>query len=109
MDTEVIYLGHDNRVDLILKASSSAASLAGVTKITMTFDSTLITGSSASSGVITWQGSGYATGEVRAALGAQSIEPSRYDVPVIVYDSVNTTGLVWDIVPIRVRPEVEGT
>jgi hypothetical protein len=110
MDTEVVYLGHGNTIDLLLKASSSAASLSGVTNVTATFDSTLIDGSSsASSGAITWAGSGYSTGEVRLDLGAQAIDPGRYDVPIIVYDGTYTTGLVWDIVPIRVRPELEAT
>ena len=110
MDTEIVYLGHDNTIDLQLKASSSAASLAGVTNITATFDDTVIDGSSsATSGAITWSGSGYATGEVRLTLGAQSIEPQRYDVPIVVYDATNTTGIVWDIIPIRVRPELEAT
>ena len=105
MDTEIVYLGHDNTIDLLLKASSSAASLAGVTKITATFDETLVSGSSAS----TWAGSGYATGEVRLTLGAQSIDAGRYDVPIIIYDAGNTAGIVWDIVPMRVRAEVEAS
>lgn len=110
MDTEVVYLGHDNTIDLLLKASSSAASLTSVTNITVTFDDTLIEGSSsASSGAITWAGSSYSTGEVRLTLGAQTIDPGRYDVPVIVYDASNATGIVWDIVPIRVRAELEAT
>lgn len=109
MDTEVIFLGHDNVINLLLKASSSAVSLAGVTVITATFDDLLVTNSSASSGAITWAGSGYATGEVRLALGAQSIDPGRYDVPIVIFDASNITGIVWDIVPIRVRAEVEGS
>jgi hypothetical protein len=108
MDTEIVYLGHDNTIDLLLKASSSAASLTSVTKITATFDDTLITNSSASTGTITWAGASYSTGEVRMTLGAQTIDPGRYDVPIIVYDATWTTGIVWDIVPIRVRAEVEG-
>ncbi len=110
MDTEVVYLGHDNTIDLLLKASSSAASLSGVSNITATFDSDLIDGSSsASSGAITWQGSSYATGEIRLTLGGQSIDAGRYDVPIVVFDASNSTGIVWDIIPIRVRAEVEAS
>jgi len=110
MDTEVVYLGHGNTIDLLLKASSSAASLSAVTNITATFDSTLIDGSSsANSGAITWAGSTYVTGEVRLDLGAETIEPGRYDVPIIVYDGTYPTGIVWDIIPVRVRAEVEAT
>ena len=114
MDTEIVYLGHDNTIDLQLKASSSAASLASVSNITATFDDggvkTKIDGSSsAASGAITWSGSSYATGEVRLDLGAETIEPGRYDVPIVVYDATYTNGLVWDIIPVRVRGEVEGT
>jgi len=110
MDTEVAYLGHGNTIDLVLKASSSAVSLATVTNITATFDDVLIDGnSSATTGAITWSGGTFVTGEVRLDLGAQTIEPGRYDVPIIVYDGTYTTGLVWDIIPIRVRAEVEAS
>ena len=109
MDTEIVYLGHDNTIDLLLKASSSAASLTSVTAITATFDDTLISNSSASTGTITWAGSSFSTGEIRLTLGAQTIEPGRYDVPIVVFDATWTTGIVWDIVPIRVRAEVEAS
>ena len=42
-------------------------------------------------------------------LGAQSIDAGRYDVPIIIYDAGNTAGIVWDIVPMRVRAEVEAS
>lgn len=109
MDTEIVWLGHDNTIDLLLKASSSAASLTSVTKITATFDTYLVENSSASSGAITWAGSSYSTGEIRLKLGSDgSLAAGTYDVPIIVYTASSSTGIVWDIIPIKVRAEVEG-
>lgn len=110
MDKEIVWKGHNNTIDLLLKASSSAVSLTGVTKITATFDTYLISNSSASSGAITWAGSGYSTGEIRLKLGSDSsLATGTYDVPIIVYDANNLSGIVWDVIPIKVKAEVEGT
>lgn len=109
MDTEVVYLGHDNTLTYQLLASSSAASLGSVTQITLTLGSVLIANSSASSGTITWAGSGFSTGEIRLKLGDQSISAGTYHAPLIVYDAVNSTGIVWDYIPLRIKSEVEAS
>lgn len=109
MDTEVVWLSHDNTIDLQLKASSSAYSLTSVTKITATFGTKKIQNSSASSGAITWAGAGYSTGEVRLQLGSQSISAGSYNVPIIIYDASHANGIVWGHVPISVRTDPEGT
>jgi len=106
---EIVYLGHDNTIDLQLKASSAAYSCTSVTKITATFGSTLIENSSAASGAITWQGSGYSTGEIRLKVGDQSISAGTYNVPIIVYTAASSTGIVWDYVPIKVKASPEGS
>lgn len=109
MNTEIVYLGHDNTIDLQLKASSTAYSLSAVTKITATFGSTLITNNSASSGTIVWNGSSFSTGEIRLTLGDQSINAGTYHVPVIVYNAANSTGIVWDYVPFLVKANPEAS
>ena len=108
MDTEVVYLGHDNTIDLQLKASSSAYSLSGATKINITIGTKKIENSSASSGAITWAGSSYSTGEIRLTLGSQSISTGIYNAPVIVYDATHTSGIVWDYIPLKVKADPEG-
>ena len=110
MDTEILYLGRDNTIDLLLKADGTAQSLASVTKITATFGSKLLTSTSAASGVIQWSGSSFATGEIRIAAGAESIESDRtYDVPIVVYDAANTNGIDWGVVPVEVKADREGS
>jgi len=108
MDTEYVYLGHDNRIDLQLRASSAAYSAASVTKISITFGSTKIENSSAASGAITWSGSSWSTGEVRFKLGDQSISTGIYNAPVVVYTAVSSAGIVWDYVPVEVKADPEG-
>ena len=107
MDTEIVYLGHDNVMKYQLLASSSAASLTSITGMTLTFGSTLIANSSASTGAITWAGSGYITGEIRLRLGDQAITAGTYNAPLVVYDAANSTGIVWGNIPLRVKAEVE--
>ena len=109
MATEIVYLGHDNTIDLLLKADGTAQDLSSVTKITATFGDTLIESTDAATGPITWAQSGYDTGEIRLALGDQSITADRYMVPIVVYDATNTDGIVWGYVAIEVKEEVEAS
>ena len=104
---EVVHLGHGGTVDLILKADSVAVSLASVTQITMTFGTLLVDGSSKALGPITWAQGGYAVGEMRAMLGSQAIPVGDYNVPIIVYDSTYSTGVVWGYVPVVVKANPE--
>ena len=106
---EYIYLGHDNTIDLILKADGTAQDLSGVTKITATFGSTLIESTDKASGLITWDQSGYDTGEIRLDLGQQSLTADTYTVPIVVYDATYTNGVVWEDIRIVVKPEVEAS
>ncbi len=108
MDTEYVYLGRDNSIDLLLKADGVAADLASVTKITASFKGTLVSSTNSTAGAIRWSGAGYATGEIRLFLGSQTIPAGRYDVPIVVYDPANTSGVQWMVdsdtigVPMRV-------
>jgi len=106
MATEIVYLGHDNTIDLLLKADDTAQDLSGVTKITATFGDTLIESTDDANGAITWNQAGYDTGEIRLALGDQSITADRYMVPIVVYDATNTDGIVWGYIAIEVKAEV---
>ena len=70
MRTEIVYKGHDNTINLILKSDGVAQDLSGVTKITATFGTTLVSSEDKAAGTITWDQAGYATGEIRIAAGA---------------------------------------
>jgi len=109
MTTEITWLGHDNTIDLILKANGVAQDLSDVTKITATFDDATIESTDHAGGAILWNNDGYDTGEIRLDLGGQSIDPGGYDVPIVVYDPSNTNGVVWGKVHVAVKAEVEAS
>ena len=107
MVTEIVYLGHDNSIDLLLKADGSAVTLSDVTKITATFGDMTIESTDKASGPITWDQDGYDTGEIRFFLGGHDIEPGIYGVPVVIYNPTHDTGLVWGLVSIHIQAKVE--
>ncbi len=92
----------------MLRESNIPQDLSDVTQITATFRNVLMSSVDKAAGVITWDQSGYLTGEIRLDLGAQSIPSGTYDdVYIVVYDAVNTTGIVWGSFPAEVMAEVE--
>lgn len=110
MSAETVYLGHDNSIDLILKADGVAISLAAVTAMTITFGTKKVESDNGDADPIRWNKPGYATGEVRLFLGAEVITPGLYvAAPLIVYDASNDDGVVWTTIGINVVAEVEGT
>ena len=109
MTTEIVWLGHDNTIDLLLKADDVAQDLSAVTKITASFGSTLVTSTDKAAGLITWDQAGYDIGEIRMDIGGETITPGGYDVPIIVYDTSNTDGVVWGEVSTLVKADVEAT
>jgi len=106
---ETVYLGHNNLINLQLKADGVAFDLSDITKITATFGTTLISSEDKAAGLITWDQEGYATGEIRLNLGGQSITSDYYEVPIVVYDASHAEGIVWGIVDFKVAAEVEGS
>lgn len=107
MQTELIYLGHDNFIDLILKSDGVAVDLTSVTRMTLTLGATLIDSDNGATDPIRWAKAGYATGQVKLYLGNQTITAGSYRAPLIVYDATNTNGIVWGLVPLAIIAEVE--
>jgi hypothetical protein len=107
MQTEFVYLGHDNSIDLILKSNGVAVALTSVTRMTLTLGAKLIDSDNGDADPIRWIKSGYATGEFRLFLGAETITPANYQGVLIVYDATNPNGVVWGRVPLTVIAEVE--
>ena len=84
--------------------------LSAATKITASIDGTLISSTDKAAGLITWDQSGYDTGEIRLDLGAQSLSAGQHRMVIVVYDDDNTNGIVWGKgVNIRVRDDVEAS
>lgn len=104
---EIVYLTHNNTIDLLLKADGIAQNLSAVTKITATFGSTTISSTNKTTGAIKWDNAGYDTGEILLDLGGQDIVAGVYYVPIVVYDAVNTLGVVWGYISVQVKPDVD--
>jgi hypothetical protein len=109
--TEYVYVGRDNTIDLLLKADGVVIALdAAVTKMEMKFSSRLFgaeyINSESNPGVFDWDTKG-ADGIVIIALGGLAITAGKDSkVELIVYDNVNTNGIVWGTVPIKVITDI---
>jgi hypothetical protein len=107
---ETVYLGHDNDIRLILKSDGSAVNLAAITDMTVSIGEVTVESDNGDSDPIRWAKAGYATGEVRLFLGAQSLISSGPGLAwLIVYDTDHPNGTVWGSFKYRVIPEVENT
>jgi len=95
MITEVFYIGHDNTIDLLLKADGEAVDLSDITRIKLIIGSTEID-SNSESDVFTWTDTG-TTGKVIVDLNEYSgtLAAGAYTARLIVYDIVHTDGIVW--------------
>ena len=99
-DREVIYLGRDNKIELILKADDAAQSLSGVTHMELIFSG--VTFSSVTAGFFDF--SGTTTGHLALTFGqATTLAPGSYNAELIVYDVSNTAGVLWSTIPILVK------
>lgn len=96
---EIVYLSHDNTIDTILTADGVAYDITNTTRMTLSFDSTLID-SAVHVNVFDWS---EGDGKLFLTLGAQTITAGTYTSELVVYDSVNTNGIVWGRMTIRVE------
>ena len=92
MTTEVTYLGHDNTIDLLLKADGVAQSLSGVTRMTLEVG-TVTVDSDVSGSAFDWAPG--VTGKLILALGAEGLTEGTWQATLTVYDASNTNGIVW--------------
>lgn len=109
---ELVWTGHDNSIDLILKADGAAVSLAATTYITASFGKKRVESVSTDGAAtpVKWKQAGYDTGEVKLFLATVALSPGSYDVPIITYaENGSSNGLVWGKVKVKVIPEVEAT
>lgn len=106
---ELIWLGRDNSIDLLLYANSSAVDLAAVTEMRLSLKNTtvVLVSTDSTAGIIQWGSTAYATGEIRiAAGGSTQLVAGRYTATLVVFDPSNTDGIVWDNdIPLRVMAD----
>ena len=109
--TEIVWTGHSNSIDLILKSDGTGIDLSATTKVTASFGKRRIESIAPSSGVIRWGTSiGYERGEIKMFLGNSSVLPGTYDVPIVTYATVTSSdGIVWGTQRVKIIPEVEAT
>ena len=95
---EIVYLTHDNSIDLKLLADGVAIDITNTTRMTLEFDATIID-SDLHSDVFDWSDG---DGKLYLTLGAQTITEGTYYAELVVYDSVNTDGIVWGSFTVKV-------
>ena len=100
MTTENVYNGHDNTIDLLLKADGAAQDLSSVTRMTLEVDSVTID-SAISGSAFDWDTG--TTGKIILALGGESLTAGAYRATLTVYDPTNTDGIVWGTFKLIVR------
>ena len=100
MDKEILYVGRDNTIDVILKADGSAVNLSGTTHVSLVFSGSTIS----SVGRTTWfDWTSGTTGEIKFKLGGTTIAAGAYDAELITFDLTNTRGISWGIIPVLVK------
>ena len=92
MATERTYAGHDNTIDLLLKADGSAVDLSSVTRMTLEVAGSTID-SEVSGSAFDWDTG--TTGKVILTLGAESLTEGTWQATLTVYDPDNENGIVW--------------
>lgn len=107
MTREIVYLGRDNSVDLLLKEDGVAYNLSGFTAMTLLVGTVEIESSNGSTASIRWAKDGYDTGEVRLYIGnVANLVAGKFCCPLVVYDAATyTNGLVWGYVDLTLRDD----
>lgn len=109
LNIQTVFLGHNNTIDLLVKNNGTVIATSSFTQMTLTFNGVTLTSSNTTAS-ITWNGSGYSTGEVRLHLGGQStLSTGFYEVPLVTYSASDTIGTVYGNIPIHVKEEVESS
>lgn len=103
MNTETIYLGRDNSIDLILTVDDVPEPLTAVTKMAVIVGAVTVESTNGATAPIRWAGEGYDTGEVRLVLGMQTIPEGKHEAALVVYDAANPEGVVWTTIRVQVK------
>lgn len=96
---EIVYLGHDNTIDLLLRADGVAYDITSTTRMTLDFGGTVID-SAVHTSVFDWSDG---DGKLYLTLGDETIATGTYEADLVVYDSVHTNGIMWGMITILVE------
>lgn len=100
MTTENVYDGHDNTIDLLLKADDVAQDLSAVIRMALEVGDDIVD-SDVSGDAFDWNTG--TTGKVILSLGGESLSVGAYRATLTVYDPDNTNGIVWGTFKLIVR------
>jgi len=89
---EVVYNGHDNTIDLLLKADGEPVDLSSVTRMTLKAGDVMVD-SDTSPEAFDWDTG--TTGKVILSLGDQGLAEGASRARLTVYDPYNPDGVVW--------------
>lgn len=102
MDTEIIYLGHDNEIDLVLLENGAPVALDAVTRVVCDLGATSLDSDSLGFGAgqpfdptVTGIYGGQSVDLLRLLLGGQSIPEGLYRGRLVLYDPSHPGGVVW--------------
>ena len=104
MQREVVYLGRDNTIDLLLKSDGSVYDLSSATTIEIIFSGSTVNSDNVP-GWFDWTSGSLTTGQVNIRLGdagASIAAGTVYKAELIIYNSSNTSGIYWGAVPVKV-------
>ena len=98
---EVVYLGHDNTIDLVLKKNGVPDNLSTITKVEITIGATVI---NSVANPLAFDLSKIAIGTLVLKLGDQPIPSGNYSrCEIVVFDATRPGGLVWGAIGIIVK------
>lgn len=105
MEREIIYLGHDNRIDWQLRADGEAVDLEAVTRMVIEIDTKILDsanlGGNGHGNAFYWTTGIPADGvanlflSLGAAASAAGVSTGNHNVRLTVYDPDHVAGLVW--------------
>jgi hypothetical protein len=104
MHREVVYLGRNNTIGLLLNADDEAFDMSSATTVEIVFSGTTIS-STTNPGWFDWTSESLTTGQVNIALGSAgaTLTAGTYDAELIVYDASNSEGIMWGEIPITIK------
>lgn len=92
MATGVIYIGRDNTLTLNLTDDNVAADLSAATKVQVTINGVTVDSAATAAA---FDLSDLVNGNITLKFGDQAIPEGTYSIRVVVFDAVNTDGIVW--------------
>lgn len=107
MLTEIVHIGRNNTIDLVLMADGSVPSLSSVTRMMLTLDDGTVIDSAESPGVFDWgrtlseaeaariPGAQAGNSKLVLALGGVIATAGSRNAELAVYDAENPLGIDW--------------